>query len=83
MQRYLVALGLLLAGGVVGQAQNPAPPASEALTKQATLLKPASEQLKWQQIPWLGSLVQAQQIAQAEGRPLFLWVSSDDPLDRC
>jgi hypothetical protein len=80
MQRYLVALGLLLAGGVVGQAQNPAP---DALTKRAALLKPASTQLKWQRIPWLGSLVQAQQIAQREGRPLFLWVSSDDPLDRC
>ena len=83
MQRVLMTLGLLLAGGVVGQAQNAVPPTPDALAKQAALLKPAPEQLKWQRIPWLGSLVQAQQTAQAEGRPLFLWVSSDDPLDRC
>jgi hypothetical protein len=28
-------------------------------------------------------LKKAQQTAQSEGRPIFLWVTGDDPLERC
>jgi len=53
------------------------------LTRQAALVKPAPNELKWQRIPWVLDLAAAQRIAQAEHRPIFLWVSGDDPLERC
>jgi len=39
--------------------------------------------LRWQQIPWLLDLAEGQRLAKAEGRPIFLWVTGDDPLERC
>ena len=40
-------------------------------------------ELKWQQIPWLVDLPEAIRQAKAESRPILLWVSGDDPLERC
>jgi hypothetical protein len=58
-------------------------PSADALARRATLIKPAAEELRWQQIPWLLDLAEGQQHAQAEGRPILLWVTGDDPLERC
>ena len=44
---------------------------------------PHPGELKWQQIPWLTDLADAVRQARAEGRPLLLFVSGDDPLERC
>jgi hypothetical protein len=39
---------------------------------------------KWRDaIPWLLDLEEAARRARAEKRPLLLWVSGDDPLERC
>jgi RNA polymerase sigma factor (sigma-70 family) len=46
-------------------------------------VKPKAEELKWQQIPWLLDHTEALRIAQQERRPLCVWVSAHDPLDRC
>jgi hypothetical protein len=53
------------------------------LAKRATVIKPAPEELRWQQIPWVTDLAEGQRLAKAEGRPIFLWVTGDDPLERC
>jgi hypothetical protein len=46
-------------------------------------LKPREDELRWRQIPWLTDLDQAVRVAREERRPLFLWDSVDEPLDRC
>jgi hypothetical protein len=53
------------------------------LLRRAAVIKPTPAELKWQQIPWLLDLAEGQRLAQAEGRPIFLWASGDAPLERC
>jgi hypothetical protein len=40
-------------------------------------------ELDWQRIPWLGDFADAIRQAKLENRPLFCWITADDPLDRC
>ncbi len=46
-------------------------------------IKPTNSELRWQRIPWMQNLAAAVKQAKKEKRPLFLWVSGDEPLDRC
>jgi hypothetical protein len=38
---------------------------------------------KWLEIPWLVDLGEGIRTAKAENRPVVIWVSGDDPLERC
>jgi hypothetical protein len=38
---------------------------------------------KWQRIPWLLDLDEGIRLAKQEKRPLLIWTSGDDPLERC
>jgi hypothetical protein len=38
---------------------------------------------KWRRIPWLLDLSEGIRLAKEEKRPLLLWTSGDDPLERC
>jgi hypothetical protein len=38
---------------------------------------------KWLDIPWMLDLKEGIRAAQAEQRPVLIWVSGDDPLERC
>jgi hypothetical protein len=38
---------------------------------------------KWLTIPWLLDLNEGLRVAKAENRPILLWASGDDPLERC
>lgn len=40
-------------------------------------------ELAYRQIPWLVDLDEGVRVARTENRPLLLWTSGDDPLDRC
>ena len=40
-------------------------------------------EFKWQQIPWLLDLEEGLRLAKKENRPLLLFVSGDEPLERC
>jgi hypothetical protein len=53
------------------------------LAERAAAIKPVPQELRWQRIPWITDLAEAQRVAQAERRPIFLWVTGDDPLERC
>jgi hypothetical protein len=55
-----------------GQAP-PRRPTLEQLEKRAINLLPTKAQLRFQEIPWVHDLVDAQKIAQSERRPMFLW----------
>jgi hypothetical protein len=38
---------------------------------------------RWLEVPWVLSLEEAVRAAKAERRPVLIWVSGDDPLERC
>jgi hypothetical protein len=57
--------------------------ADQALARRAAAIKPVAEELRWQQIPWVTDLAEGLRLAKAEERPVFLWVTGDDPLERC
>jgi hypothetical protein len=56
-------------------------PAEAARLHADTTLFPRTT--KWLDIPWLLDLDEAVRQAKAEGRPVLIWVSGDDPLERC
>src|SRR5262249_32378029 len=76
--------GPLLALGTILGARAADGPSTEAHARRAAaLIKPAAAELRWRQIPWLIDLAEGQKRARAEGRPILLWVTGDDPLERC
>ena len=81
MRAFLLSINFLIAGSVLLGAD--ARPTEQALAKRAAAIKPVAEELRWQQIPWVIDLAEGQRLAQDEGRPIFLWVTGDDPLERC
>ena len=44
---------------------------------------PHPGELKWQQVPWMTDLGEAVRQAKEVKRPLVLFVSGDDPLEKC
>ena len=81
MKTFLLSTTFLLAGGLLWGAEPR--PTEQALARRAAVIKPAPAELRWQQIPWLTDLAEGQRLARAERRPIFLWVTGDDPLERC
>jgi hypothetical protein len=73
-------ISTLLVTGVLFAAE---PPAKTKLAERAAAIEPSPDELRWQQIPWITDLAEGQRLAQAERRPIFLWVTGDDPLERC
>ena len=72
--------------GVVARAPAEAKtdsPTAEELAERAAAIKPVAKELRWQRIPWGLDLAEGQRLARAERRPIFLWVTGDDPLERC
>lgn len=47
------------------------------------LIRPAEKELQWKRIPWVTDLEAAVKAANTENRPLLLWMTGDDPLERC
>jgi hypothetical protein len=71
----------------VTRANSPAPdgvrlPPSAAFIYRYVKLQMPGE-LNWQAIPWMVDLPEAIRAARAERRPLLLFGSGDDPLERC
>ena len=56
---------------------------ADAVRMYGLVKTPHPGELKWQQIPWLTDLRDAVRQAKAESRPLVLFVSGDDPLEKC
>ena len=55
----------------------------EDLGARASAIKPAPRELTWLAVPWVLDLAEARKMAREEKRPIFLWVTGDDPLERC
>jgi hypothetical protein len=83
-----MGLAAAQAPGVAGRT-TPAAPRSGGprLSAEAAAIyqyvKKRPGELKWQRIPWLTDLLEAFRQAKAENRPVLLWATDDDPLDRC
>ena len=65
----------LAVAGFSAFAQSPVPPRPtlQQLEQRAAGLVPTRDQLRYQEIPWVHDLAQAQTLAGNENRPLFLW----------
>jgi hypothetical protein len=70
----VLALGAALAADV-----RSAP----SLEERAAAIRPSAAETRWQQVPWLGSLVEARAAARAEKRPVLVWALDEDPFERC
>ena len=66
-------LGMTVALALAGVAPAQTRPTLEQLRARAATLLPRPEQLRFQEIPWVHDLAEAQKVARAEGRPIFLW----------
>ena len=77
MKRWAAAVlcALSMAGFRAGETPS-------ELRERAAAIRPTAEELRWQKIPWLASLVEARETARAEKRPLFVWTLDGDPFDR-
>jgi hypothetical protein len=40
-------------------------------------------ELKWQRVAWMTDLSEALREARAENRPILIWATDDEPLERC
>ncbi len=56
---------------------------STSLDDFATRVKPKPAEETWKMIPWRTSLVEGQKLARELNRPMFVWISSEEPLERC
>jgi len=83
----LLLLALLPAVSRTEEPDRPAAPGQTAarnqLQERAKAVRPTAKELAWLTIPWVLDLKAAQTTARSEGRPIFLWVTGDDPLERC
>jgi hypothetical protein len=81
MKTFIISTTIMVFGGVLAGAEPRS--TDQVLAQRAAAIKPAPAELRWQQIPWVMDLAEGQRLAQAERRPIFLWVTGDDPLERC
>ena len=93
----VLGTGLLVAGlgpmtgrvsaGYLPGAMSPRPDGNRLSPEGARLYAAVKSarpgELRWQQIPWLVDLQEGIRSAREENRPLLLFVSGDDPLEKC
>jgi hypothetical protein len=79
-QRTL-GMAAVLAGLLTAPRATATDPAE--LVRWVQTIRPGPQERKWEQIPWLLDPVEGLRLAREEGRPMLLWGSDDDPLERC
>ncbi len=79
------ALGLagLLTLTAAGGAGDPLTAETDALYAMAKLVRLDDAVLRWRDIPWYTDATEGLKAARQEKRPMFLYVSGDEPLGRC
>jgi hypothetical protein len=86
---YRTVAAALLLSTTAAQAQPPAVRITDVsrlppwAAERYRAVQPRADEVRWQQVPWLTDLPEALRLAQKEQRPALLWVSDDEPLDRC
>ena len=79
-RRTVLAAGALALCGAWTRGGSAAPAGIE---ERAAAIRPRPDELRWRRIPWVTDLAEARRLARVERRPIFLWVTGDDPLERC
>ena len=82
-RRKFIVVTLLATVSITVCAQAETRPTLDELSRRAAIIKPSPSELMWQQIPWLTDLTAGLRVAKQERCPIFLWVTGDDPLERC
>lgn len=77
VHKHIAGLTFVTLASLAGLARG------DELVDRAAVIKPTSRELTWLKIPWVLDLKAAQETAKAESRPVFVWVTGDDPLERC
>ena len=77
----MLITGLVRVAGQVPPAPSELPPSASRMYAIVKHVRPG--ELRWQEIPWLVDLQDGLRLANEENRPLLLWVSGDDPLEKC
>lgn len=65
------------------QAIDPTNPPIDDLDRMVRLIKPTWAESGWSSIPWMIDLDKARQKAAKEGKPLYVWSMSGEPLGQC
>jgi hypothetical protein len=72
---------ILLSPGPFGMGLAEVPPRfQESLLALHAIIRPRAGEAPWTEIPWQTDLQAARKQAAAEGKPLFVWSASADPL---
>ena len=77
----LPIIGLALVAAQAPPMPSDLPPSASRMYAIVKSVRPG--ELRWQEIPWLVELQDGLRLAKEENRPLLLWVSGDDPLEKC
>ena len=82
MKACLTSLAVLFLSStfVSARERNIHPP---YVVKRFDRLRMSADYLRWQKIPWMTDLSDGLAVAKKENRPVLLWGSDDNPLDRC
>ena len=65
----------------VGPPAPLAPPVDPARFRDLlAYIKPQPEEVRWQSIPWQTDLWEARRLAEAVGKPIFMWAMNGNPL---
>jgi hypothetical protein len=83
MKRFLPSLALAAVLTTSAAAGDPLTAESRALFSMAKLIRLDDAVLRWREIPWYTDANEGLKAARAEKRPMFLFVSGDEPLGRC
>jgi hypothetical protein len=76
-------LGMMLAAGSLTCVAATAGEVDADVERRIESIKLPESQRKWERIPWVTDLSEGRRLALQENRPIFLWVTGDDPLERC
>jgi hypothetical protein len=74
---------LLVPVALAALAGDPQASQQRALEAMADVVRLDAAVLRWRDIPWYADANEGLKVARQEQRPMFLWVSGDDPLVRC
>jgi hypothetical protein len=68
---------------LVGAPKQERPVDASNVVGRVQAIKPTPEMLPWKGIPWAKDLPEGIKLMREEKRPMFMWASDDEPLDRC
>ena len=59
---------------------SPTSVAAESFRQTLTYVLPHADEVRWTEIPWQTDLWEARRLAQATGKPIFMWAMNGNPL---